>query len=293
MKGKVGDCLKVNPQNYDYVMYIDASGDDGSKFNMGSSSCYAAAGLLVKQRDISYNLDILSQIKSVIGCKEDNEIKYSRIRRHRYGDKALSLLSNIRARLSCYIVFKKELKHETYLEDKSLAALCHTMTIHSIRFQDIAASSKVLIVIDHMKKIEETSLVAMLDFLGRHQYFKNYDMSITFQDSKNVNFRLIQIADLLCGTVREHFEQYETSENMLYFSKICPVCNGSLDGIFKPKPMCKNGEMRAEQILQSQALKYIAPLFPVSGSLLMVMHCGMEPVCMLDKHFYMFCDWKT
>jgi len=284
--------VKAIPSNYDYVMYVDASGDDGGKFDKGSSSCYAAAGLLVKREDIVYNLDILNQIKKTIGCKEKDEIKYARIRRHRYGDRALHLLSNIRGNLSCYIVFKKELTEETYLEDKTLSAVCHTMAVHSLHFQNIKPSSKVLIVIDHMKKIEEKSLVAMLDFVERHRR-RNFNLAITFQNSKNANFLLIQIADLLCGAIREHFEQYETSSDMIYFSKTCPVCNGSVNGVCSQRPLCDNGKIRAANIISSGALKYVLSLFPITGSPFMATCCCMEPICMMDKHFYMLCDRKT
>ena len=77
--------MKVDPSNYDYVMYVDASGDDGFKFEKDSSICYCAAALLVKQEDISHNLAILEQIKKIVGCKATDEVKYSKIRRHRRG----------------------------------------------------------------------------------------------------------------------------------------------------------------------------------------------------------------
>ena len=75
--------MKVDPNQFDYVMYVDASGDDGFAFERGATICYAAAAFLVKKEDIAHNLEILKQIKAIVGCNEKDEVKYSRIRRHR------------------------------------------------------------------------------------------------------------------------------------------------------------------------------------------------------------------
>lgn len=285
--------MKVSPNKFDYIMYVDASGDDGFKFDYNSSICYAAAALLVKQEDIPHNLDILNQIKELLGCKPTDEVKYSRVRRHKNGKKALSLLTNIRGTLSCYVVFKKEVDPGQYIGNKSLSIVCHCMALHSIDTYSFDSGSKVLIAIDRMKQTEEAPIKELLDDDSKKNH-RNFDVSVVFRDSKDANFLLIQIADLLCGSIREHFEQYEIQEDMVYFSQKCPLCvAASLARKSNNRfALCKKGKSRTEKIISSQSLRHILPLFPVTYHPDMMNYFFMEPAEMMNKHFYMICHKK-
>lgn len=284
--------MKVDPNNFDYIMYVDASGDDGFKFDHGSTTCYTAAALLVNQENISHNLEILGRIKSILGCKQTDEIKYSRVRRHRRGDEALSLLRDIRGQLSCYVVFKKEVDPEIYIGNKILSVVCHRMALNSIDVYPFEEGSRVLIAIDRMKQTEEEPLRELLNDTKESEQ-RNFDVKTVFRDSKDANFLLIQIADLLCGSLREHFEQYETQEDMLYFSGKCPVCQRLREIKRQPiRPLCKNGKSRTTKIINSQAFKYIYPLFPATKNIDMIDYFFVDPAKMIDKHFYMICNLK-
>ncbi len=285
--------MKINPDNYDYIMYVDASGDDGFKFEKDSSVCYAAAALFVKQEDIAHNLRILNEIKRTLGCKETDEIKYSRVRRHKKGDAALSLLRNIRGQMSCYVVFKKEIDQTKYAGNKDMSVICHYMAMRSVDSYTLGTDDKVLVAIDRMKKTEEEPLKSALDAKQQKNEGNGPEVSVIFRDSKDYQFLLIQIADLLCGAIREHFEQYETQPDMVYFSKTCPPCEQVRSvRLANARPLCKNGRSKAAHIMDSQAFKYVFSLFPITGSLDMVDYFFMEPVEMMDRHYYLICRRK-
>ncbi len=285
--------MKIDPSQYDYVMYVDASGDDGFNFDKCSSTCYAASSLLVKQEDIVINLDILNQIKSIVGCKPTDEVKYSKIRRHRRSQDALSLLSDLKGKMASYVVFKKEVDQAKYQGNKNMSVVCHYMALRTLEKYDFPAGSRVLLAIDHMKHTEEVPLNYVIGANTSEDVLNNIDLSVVFRDSKDADFLLIQIADLLCGITREHFEQYETNPDMLYFASKCPPCQT----VFEVKKKfthisCKNGTAASHRIISSSNLKHIYNLFPeTSGSALF--GCFFtEPLLMMRKHFYMACIRK-
>lgn len=289
--------MKVDPSKYNYVMYVDASGDDGFKFENGSSSCFAAAAMLVKQEDIDHNLAILKKIKYIVGCKETDEVKYSKIRRHRRGNEALSLLKELKAKMSCYIIFKKELPDkEKNSKEKWLSVVCHLMALRSLDHFHFQNDETVLIAIDRMKHTEETPISNEMNsgILSDSKHpDREFHTDVIFRDSKDSNFMLIQIADLLAGSIREHFEQYEKNRDMNYFKSSCPTCQK----VHKAKrgnarKLCKNGRSRFQNIIDSSSLKYIFHLIPESSSLSMIDYFFMKPVFMMDQHFYLICKKK-
>lgn len=289
--------MKVDPAQYDYVMYVDASGDDGFKFEAGSSSCYCAAALLVKQEDIPHNLGILEQIKKMVGCKPADEVKYSKVRRHRRGAEALALLQGLKARMSSYLIFKKELKPGEVPESgiKILSVACHAMALVSIDHFGFSENEKVLIAIDRMKSTEETPLEYTLStgMLSAQQHpDRSFSHKVVFRDSKDAHFLLIQIADLLCGTMREHFEQYETNPDMLYFKARCPKCMMLQRKKPRTRPICKNKQANISKIMHSKNLHNIYRLLPETTGRAALDFFFMHPVKMMDEHAYMFCTKK-
>lgn len=283
--------MKIDTSNYDYTMFVDASGDDGFKFENGSTKCYVAAALTIRKEDIPHNLDILTQIKQIIGCKPADEVKYSRIRRHKYGNSALSLLRDLRGAVSCQIVFKKEVDKAKYVGNKKMSIICHMMALRSLRSGKFNEEDKVLVVIDRMKQTEEKPLKELMDEGWGSNSDKSCGFDIIFRDSKDSNFLLLQIADLLCGAIREHFEQYESQEDMLYFAKKCPPCYSVLRIRGKPShPLCQSGRSRAIKIINSSPFKFILPLFPNSRKAGMISYCFMEPPQMFNRHFYLICS---
>lgn len=290
--------MKIRLGDYDYVMYVDASGDDGFKFDKGSSICYCAAALLVNQQDIAHDLSVLQQIKTTVGCKETDEVKYSKIRRHRRGKEALALLRSIKGRMSCYLMFKKELEAEDIPSNgsKQISIACHTMALRAMDYFGFSSNEKILISIDRMKHTEEAPLEWVLTdgiLSTQNHPERNFTYDVVFRDSKDANFLLIQIADLLCGTVREHFEQYETNKDMLYFKPLCPPCE-KVQHLKRSvtHSMCKNGQKRVKSILYSKNLHNVWPLFPTTSGAAAFNYFCIHPVKMVNQHYYLFCEKK-
>lgn len=283
--------MKENANDFDYVMYVDASGDDGFKFDKSSSICYAAAAFLVRREDIEYNLKILNDIKSIIGCKPKDEVKYSAVRRNKNSKQAMQLLKNLKGTLSCHIVFKKEVDAEEYRDNKFLSATCHMMALKSIKDMSFSNGERILVAIDRMKKTEEDPVKMLFESEFAKEKNGDYDTSIIFRDSKDANFLLIQVADLLAGIIREHFEQYESQPDMTYFSQKCPPCI-RLQGVNpRSKPLCKNGKSVASRILTSKNFGYIFHLIPKKNSSGMLEFIFMQPSTFMTKHLYLLC-WK-
>lgn len=285
--------MKINPNIFDYIMYVDASGDDGFNFDNGSTTCYAASSFLVKQEDVVYNLNILSQIKNIVGCKQTDEVKYSKLRRHRRAKDAFPLLSDLKGEVASYVVFKKEVDQAQYRGNKNMSVVCHYMALRTLEKYDFPAGSRVLIAIDHMKHTEEVPLNYVIGANTSKNVSSNIDLSVVFKDSKDADFLLIQIADLLCGITREHFEQYETNPDMLYFASKCPPCQT----VFEVKKKfthisCKNGAAASHRIFSSSNLKHIYSLFPETTGPALFNCFFTEPSWMMRKHFYMACIRK-
>ncbi|MCL2249565.1 MAG: phosphotransferase, partial [Oscillospiraceae bacterium] len=78
---------KKNETEYDYIIYVDASGDDGLKFEKGSSLCFVASSVIIHKDDMSHNIAILNEIKKLMGGKVTDEVKYSKVRRHYNAEK--------------------------------------------------------------------------------------------------------------------------------------------------------------------------------------------------------------
>lgn len=222
-------------------------------------------------------------------------MKYSKVRRNRRGPEALELLKGLKGRMSCYIVFKKELSPEELPQNgsKELSIICHAMALHTIDHYDFEENEKILIAIDRMKHTEEAPLERILSagaLSARQHPERNFSHEVVFRDSKDINFLLIQIADLLCGIVREHFEQYENNEDMLYFRTYCPKCL-TLRHLKKghTRNMCKNGGARAFKIMHSKNFHYIFHLVPAISDVSRARFFFMRPAKMMDQHFYLLC----
>ncbi len=290
--------MKVSIENFDYIMFVDASGDDGFKFDKGSSTCYSAAAFLVKQEDIPADVDVLRQIKDIVGCDEKDEIKYSRIRRNRHGAQALRLMRKLHGYMSFDVIFKKEFRPEDVpgRNNKGMSSICHAMALRALDSFDFIDGKNVLIVIDRMKYTEEALLqylVAENAINGKGFQEHSFSFKIIFRDSKDSNFLLLQIADLLCGTVREHFEQYETNEDMIYFKSICPLCN-RIRLIKGPgsRHVCKNGKSRAVRIVHSKNLHNVMHLIPSFTPPKAFQYFFMDPKHMMYEHLYFVCERK-
>lgn len=199
---------KINIGEYDYIMYVDASGDDGAKLDKGSSMCFATSCFMVHKDDIGYNLSVLDKIKHEIGCKEKDELKYTSLRKRKNSKKAHKMMGEFKGELFCFVAHKSCIDDQSYLDPKTkkLSSFCHIFPI--LVANGVNKNHKILIVIDRMKQIEEFLVKENIkDYINHHNNEHNQNYKIIFKDSKDENFRLLQGADIFAGNIRTLFEQ--------------------------------------------------------------------------------------
>jgi hypothetical protein len=261
---------KINIYDFDYICYVDGSGNDGDKYdvaNGGSSTCFTAAYIMIKVSEHDQNVAILSNIKNFLGTGYRDEIKYKTIRRHKNKWAIYKELSKIKGTAGSHTCFKRDVR-ESYLRDvksKKLTSFVHSMVISNIN-EDV--SGRVLIVMDMMKNIE-MELINLL----------NNDKQIIFRDSKDVNFPFIQIADVLAGMTREFFEWSLTAEAHRKIGNRCKVCHAK-------KKLCAH-EKKYTKLLRAVPLMKTIPLYQIEGS--RQVRIDVYPPKMLKEYYYLSC----
>lgn len=227
---------KINCNNYKYIMFVDASGDDGYVFketsSAGSSYSFVVSCFMTTPDNFEYNKNVLENMKRAMFIKLEQEIKSTALRRHRCADKVYSEMSNLNG-IAFSIIADKRLIREskiipgdkfydlTLLAHNDLSGITHTFPYIALHNSDlISESDRVLIVIDNMKKREMESIRKILG--DEYPSTKNFD--IIFRDSKDKNFPLIQIADIISGTIRNY---YEGSLPLGKHNKYCKLCSRS------------------------------------------------------------------
>lgn len=73
-------------QNYNYIMFVDASGDDGFNFKEkscdGSSFTFVSSCFVVKPEDIAHNEAVLNEMKAALNLPVEKELKSTTLKRH-------------------------------------------------------------------------------------------------------------------------------------------------------------------------------------------------------------------
>lgn len=214
-------------------MFVDASGDDGYKFketsNAGSSYSFVVSCFVTTPDELEYNKSVLLNMKHALSVKPEQEIKSTSLKRHKYATRAYacmqelhgfaySLIADKRLIQNTPIKIENEFSILTQIAKNDLSGITHTFPYFSLTSSDILApDDKVLIVIDNMKKREKESIKSFLSGSS----FKKYHL--IFRDSKDKDFSLIQIADIMAGTIRVYYE------NCLPVSKHNRFCKNCVD----------------------------------------------------------------
>ncbi len=230
----------INIFDYDKIVFVDASGDDGFSFHEtsgnGSSFTFVVSCLAIDPNDFEYDCNILEQIKTALHLPIDAELKSTTLKRHRFSSDAYSHLQNVKGDVFSFIVFKKAIQKSN---DENLRALCDTSTkqlsglTHSFplyaltKTHIIREGQKVLVVIDHMKKSETESISKNYHLFGIDSLINS---RIIYRDSKSKQFPLIQLADAIAGSVRAYFEKNLITTPIQRF---CQLCGRDKDGCSK------------------------------------------------------------
>ncbi len=153
---------KILIENYDYILYVDASGDVGLKFEkrtgFGSSTCYTVAAVLVEQSNRLNNHRILQTIKNSVGMKLTDEFKYATIKRHPKSKRIHEEFNNLYCEVLTFSLNKKTLQKELALETNNTVISINSHIFPILQILDTLnrnpkmKDKKLLIAIDRMKE---------------------------------------------------------------------------------------------------------------------------------------------
>ncbi|MCM1273629.1 MAG: DUF3800 domain-containing protein [Clostridium sp.] len=230
----------IDITTYDKIIFVDASGDDGLTFKEnscdGSSFCYVVSCLVIDPSDFDYNQQVLCNMKTALNLPITTELKSTTLKRHRFANNAYFELSKIHGEVFSFVVFKKKL-YENDMEyanalcnTKHLSGFTHAFPLFALRKTKIVKSNdKALIVIDNMKKAETAAVADCYKTLQIS--YEKYNNQIIYRDSKSENFPLIQLADVIAGTIRNYFEGTLYKQSLQNY---CIACR-------RKKAMCIQG----------------------------------------------------
>jgi hypothetical protein len=273
--------LKINVNNFDYIVYVDASGDDGMKFEKCSSLCFTTACFISAVSDISQNTFILNKIKEMCGRKITDELKHSRLRRHRAYSGALKELENLKGMVAIHNSFKQEI-----VNNENLTAFTHTFPIELILKLEEFSGKNILICIDRMK---QTDMNVVEQILGLKNHESN--IKIIFRDSKDINFELIQIADILSGLFRCFFEDTITDADFKSFIKICSICYMSIKAN-KLKRSCDIIKYKAIRNRLMSKVQNVRHLLIKGESGIILRGISMFPAKAFTRYYFLECAKK-
>lgn len=290
--------MKYDISKYDYIMFVDASGDDGFKFDKGSSTCYTVASILINSSDLQHNLSILDGIKSIIGAKPEHELKYTKLRRSRRFNDIANLLTNIKGTIYTHTCLKEDLVNDQTFSDtesKALAQFTHTFPIERAieHFKNInlfPLKPKVLIVVDVMKKVEMDGVSNLVS-----AEIDGVVPDLIFRDSKDKNFLLIQLADIIAGMTRNFIEGMLKEKNTLQLCKVCSKTRLRVSHrISKNKCIGKKKfnllNNKSNTFIEKQHFIKILPLFGVSETDNRLMLHGLAFFPVESIHYFFWID---
>lgn len=217
-------------KDFEYIAFVDASGDDGFKFEdkNGSSPCFVVCALITEISNKDYNLKILDEVKKIGKIQDQNELKWSSFKKQKDNRfKALKKLCNLKSNLAFGVAFKKRIIDRAYINDpyKLLTSFIHGLCLETIFRLCLKADRNACIYIDQMKRVEQQNVKK----LAKYTTNDNGELVETDHDEKvilsYVNSKaekLIQAADFFSGALRSFFEKYDESWP---WHLNCDVCN--------------------------------------------------------------------
>lgn len=232
-------------------MFVDASGDDGYTFressNTGSSYSFVVSCFATTLEDYEHNKSVLLDMKKAMFVKPEQEIKSTALRRNRNANKVYSEFQNLKGICFSLVADKRLIQQCRPLSDsdfsrltkiayRDLSGTTHVFPFISLNNSGLLSEGdKVLIVIDNMKKREMDSIK---DILESECSAEKYDL--IFRDSKDKNFPLIQIADIIAGTIRNYYEDCLPLKTHNRYCKLCVHIPAVSHKDKSLKYMCKN-----------------------------------------------------
>lgn len=209
-----------NTQAFTHRIYVDFSGDTGDPQTEGASKVICIAWVLTTEEDRRYNEIIVLEMKRVIGCKPEDEIKYRSIRRHPRKQEALAYLDQAKVALVIVPVLKERVREERLRDPttQELAILLHHFPLDRIfdYVEETTPSdelSEVLLqlVFDQVSWSGfREEIVHRLQTEHKIAWRVPTEQCVKFLDSKR--YPMLQLADLLAGLGREYIESVDRTQ---------------------------------------------------------------------------------
>ena len=227
----------IQLETYDYIMFVDAAGDDGILFEeRKSSKTYVVACFVINSSQLNIYNDLLDQLKRIVGANVNQEVKSTTVLKHKKRANVLSFIKEMDGDLYAHIAFKEKLVQEgkfdeALVQKKFFSSMCH---VHPIKlFSTYYANSRVLCLIDNMKKVEQHLVQSILEVnLPELPSIPADKLDFCFIDSKSEKYRAIQFADFFAGILREFSISY-LEKNA---HQRCAIC----DAMPSSKKLCTN-----------------------------------------------------
>ena len=210
--------------DYDWAMYIDASGDDGFAFERGSSTTYTVNSFICETSEIEHNIAILNQIKDLLKCPHNLEMKSTTIIKSKKRDQVCDLLSELHGALFQFVIFKEMLDPSSFsteeLDKHIFSTLAHGFTIGMAASFHEHFQKSLCIIVDNMKAVEVLGTKEMVK-----RALQNVDYMIKFCDSKSAEHPLLQISDYFAGLTNRACMDHEKAISKNPSINRCSPCN--------------------------------------------------------------------
>lgn len=166
-------------------------------------------------------------MKQALSIRPAQELKSTSLCRHRHAAKAYEMLPRLRGFAFSLIADKRRLADAPRESDPALfnidslaradlSGVTHTFPYFALHNSTrVSGDDRILIVIDNMKKREMDSIRSILS----DPCYSDYDL--IFRDSKDASYTLIQIADVIAGTVRRYYESTLPLRTHNFYCKAC------------------------------------------------------------------------
>jgi len=184
--------------DFEWVMYVDAAGDDGSAYDRGSSTTYTVNCFMCETAKIQHNRDVLDEVKKILRCRLTDEAKSAAIIRSNRRADICNKLSELDGALFQFVIYKQMLDFSSLSPEEKkqhpISTAAHAFTINLATSFHKHNNKSLCIVIDNMKEAEILGTKEQVE-----AQLSDLKHAIIFSDSKSEKHCLLQISDYFAG----------------------------------------------------------------------------------------------
>jgi hypothetical protein len=176
------------PKDITHFVFTDYSGDDGRKFDRGSSATLTLAIAISHRDDYAFNEDLVFQVKRLLGIKASDELKFTTLKRHKKRSKALRILEQAKIQL-CIIHVLKKLEPD---DDPMSIIVANTFPMTAVASEILRQdeNSKIQVVFDQTQSGMWDRFIR--DMLSRKTEFQGADIRPGTPDCSETSWRALE-----------------------------------------------------------------------------------------------------